>query len=597
MATTIFDADQEAILADEAPCLLIEAPPGSGKTYTAVRLIARDIEAGRIGPTQRALVLTFSRNARAQLDIYATQILNAEQRRLTEITNYHSWFWAKLSQFQMSLGLPTELEIASEAQRVDEVRVAMAAEGVKVVERGKGRNLADYRKAPEYELAPGRPERLAEPLPKGAQIAARLLERQRASGVLHYDDLAYYMWCLLDGSRTLRELWRHKYPVIVLDEYQDTSPLQAAIVARLAGNGHRLYAFADPLQQIYTWRDASKKRLEEFRARQPSEHHLGTLHRYRNRPNLQAWMQQARDVLLDERAVVTVALPEEIDVKRYDPDQPERKKVRGAEARELWQLDAPIASAFGDEEINTIAVLCRRRDQLAVLERRLASSFRCGRLRAAEDGLDFAQEWAESYPAAVSPEHHATRLLEVAQRVAPRHKALDLEAKIGPDGVDVARLRAPRREIAERINELIALCDTLEGSLQAAQGAVQLARRVQDPRVIDWDMLYAIRRVLQPSFEVSDTERLAKVKSRVRQARFATAPSPRRGLYLLSCHEGKGKEFDMVVLPHVSTINFNDAEEEARQLLYVSLSRTRHRLLVRLASGDTPPICQRLGLV
>jgi superfamily I DNA/RNA helicase len=596
LATTIFDADQEAVLADEAPCLLIEAPPGSGKTYTAIRLIARDIDSGRIGPTQRALVLTFSRNARAQLDGYASEILSAEQRSRAEITNYHSWFWAKLSQFQMSLGLPADLEIASDAQRDEEVRAAMAAEGVKVIERGKGRNLADYSHALEYELAPGRPERLPDPLDKGAEVAARMLERHRASGRLHHDDLAYYAWRLLDGSRTLRELWRHKYPVIVLDEYQDTSPLQAAIVARLAGAGHRLYAFADPLQQIYTWRDASKKRLEEFRTREPSEHRLRTLHRYRHRPDLQAWMQQARDVLLDQRASVSVALPSEIEVRRYDPNQPERGRVRGAEARELWHLDNPIASAFRSSGIETIAVLCRRRDQLAVLERRLASNFRCGRLRAAEEGLDYAEQWAEGYASAVSPEHHAARLLEMAQRVAPRHKALDLDAKIEPNGISAARLRSPRREIAEGISKSIALCVTLSGAFQAAQATIALARRGQDPRVIDWDMLYAIRRVLQSSSDRSDAEELERTKRRVLQARFGMTPNPRRGLYLLSCHEGKGKEFDMVVLPHVSTVNFNDAEEEARQLLYVSLSRARHRLLVRLATGDTPPICQRLGL-
>lgn len=360
---------------------------------------------------------------------------------------------------------------------------------------------------------------------------------------------------------------------------------------------HRLYAFADPLQQIYTWRDASQKRLEEFRARGPSEHRLRTLHRYRNRPALQAWMQQARDVLLDQGASVTVPLPPEIVVQHYDPNQPERGKVRGAEARELWQLDGPIASAFGETEIGTIAVLCRRRDQLAVLERRLTRSFRCGKLRAAEDGLQFAQEWAEGYASAISPEHHAARLLELAQRVAPRHEALDLDERIRPEGLDISRLRAPRRQIAEGINELIGRCGTLCGAFEAAQGAVRLARLDQNPRVIDWDTLNAIRRVLQTSSELPDAEALEKAKSRVRQARFTAAPTPRRGLYLLSCHEGKGKEFDMVVLPHVSTVNFNDAEEEARQLLYVSLSRARHRLLVRIASGDVPPICQRLGLV
>ena len=92
----IFDQAQEDVLADEHDCLLVEAPPGSGKTHTAVRLVARDIDAARIGPTQRALVLTFSRNARSQLDSYAAELLTPSQRARTEITNYHAWFWQKV---------------------------------------------------------------------------------------------------------------------------------------------------------------------------------------------------------------------------------------------------------------------------------------------------------------------------------------------------------------------------------------------------------------------------------------------------------------------------------------------------------------------
>jgi len=65
------DRDQQAALADDSPRLLVTSPPGSGKTLTAVQLIARDVDVGRIGPTQRVLVLTFSRNARAQLERYA----------------------------------------------------------------------------------------------------------------------------------------------------------------------------------------------------------------------------------------------------------------------------------------------------------------------------------------------------------------------------------------------------------------------------------------------------------------------------------------------------------------------------------------------
>jgi hypothetical protein len=61
-------------------------------------------------------------------------------------------------------------------------------------------------------------------------------------------------------------------------------------------------------------------------------------------------------------------------------------------------------------------------------------------------------------------------------------------------------------------------------------------------------------------------------------------------------HEGKGKEFDFVILPFLSTENFGD-DQESRQLLYVSLSRARKRILVRVASGEVPSICERIGLV
>jgi superfamily I DNA/RNA helicase len=102
--------------------------------------------------------------------------------------------------------------------------------------------------------------------------------------------------------------------------------------------------------------------------------------------------------------------------------------------------------------------------------------------------------------------------------------------------------------------------------------------------------------VLQATPHLSDSEAVEKAQSRVRQARFSAAPTPRRGIYLLTCHEGKGKEFDFVVLPYVSDDNFED-DEASHQLLYVSLSRARRWILVRLATGNVPPICERLGLV
>jgi hypothetical protein len=117
------------------------------------------------------------------------------------------------------------------------------------------------------------------------------------------------------------------------------SPAFPWSLARFAALPHRVYAFADPLQMIYGWRDASPQRLTAFRADGASEHTLRTLHRYRTRPDLQRWMEQVRDVLLGGRERVDVARPEEVRSIEYDPTLAERDRIFGAPARELYPSD------------------------------------------------------------------------------------------------------------------------------------------------------------------------------------------------------------------------------------------------------------------
>lgn len=590
------DSEQAAVLNDESLRLLITAPPGSGKTLTSLRLAARDIDAGRIGPTQRVLLLTFSLQARAQLEAYATRLLSPQQLPLLEITNYHAWFWRKVRQFRSSLGLPLELELSTESQHREDVLASMIKAGVATSKAVWDDDARDYSVGLEHEVEGCRPDRLEKSLPEVERVGEELRHVHRR-GRLHYDDLAYYMWRLVDESDTLRRVWRHKYPVIVLDEYQDASAMQAKIVGQIAGPESRVYAFADPLQMIYGWRDASPKRIQEFEADGASIHVLKTLHRYRDRPELRKWMEGVRDILLSGDGSCPPR-PKEVGVMTYDPSERVRGEPYDIASRTLFKLDAPISRSFKEPSISSIAVLLRKHTHLAQVERHLTKRFFCKRLRTARETSEWIREWIESYPKATSDQLKMEKLMELARRIAPRNRDLEvLETKIDVDGIRIAGLRSRRRALASSLNEALKLWTDLAGACTAAQCVARIAiGHEPDQRLVAQDAAYVVRVGLQVRPGVDDQDAKERVFNRLAQMRFTTEGRQPRGLYLLTCHEAKGREFDMVILPYVSDAIFPDDEEEQRQLLYVALTRARQRILIRTAQGKLPKHCEAMNL-
>jgi superfamily I DNA/RNA helicase len=590
------DVEQAAVLGDDSCRLLITAPPGSGKTLTALRLAARDLDAGRVGPTQRVLLLTFSLQARAQLEGYAARLLSSQQLALLEITNYHAWFWRKVWQFRSSLGLPLELELSTEAKHREDVMAAMIKVGLVGAGAEWDDSARDYGVGLEHEVEGCRPDRLEAPLPEIDRVGEEL-RRVHRQGRLHYDDLGYYMWRLADESETLRRIWRHKYPVIVLDEYQDASAMQAKIIGRIAGAESRVYAFADPLQMIYGWRDASPRRIDDFKARGASVHALKTLHRYRDRPELQGWMEGVRDILLSGEGSCPPR-PKDVGVIVYDPTERIRGEPYDIASRHLYRLDDPISRSFKDPSINSIAVLLRKHSHLVQVERHLTKRFFCKRLRTARETAEWVREWTEAFPAATSDQLKMARLMEVARRIAPRNEDLEaLDKRIDVDGIRTAGLRVRRKALATELNAALDDWTDLAGACLAAQRVARIATEHEaDERLIAQDAAYVVRIGLQVRPGIGDREAKEKVFSRLAQMRFTTEGREPRGLYLLTCHEAKGREFDMVILPYVSDAIFPDDEEEQRQLLYVALTRARQRLLIRTAGGRLPKHCEAMGL-
>lgn len=92
------------------------------------------------------------------------------------------------------------------------------------------------------------------------QLASRLAEqyavRKERRGALDFDDLQLKARNLLLRNPAIRSEYRTRFPVLMVDEFQDTNRLQKELVELLCGEGQRLFVVGDPKQSIYLFRGA-----------------------------------------------------------------------------------------------------------------------------------------------------------------------------------------------------------------------------------------------------------------------------------------------------------------------------------------------------
>lgn len=227
--------------------LLVTGGPGSGKTTVSVLKAARVVSESK-GPHQKVLFLAFARATVNRIVQSARDVPNLDPTALQaiKVDTYHAFFWRLLKCHGYLLGLPRRLEI-----------LLPPAEAVA---------LSPIRSS--YGKAARRDSKIASELDR--QLAT---ERHRLAkgGRVSFGLFAPYVARLLEGSRKLLSLVGRRYPVVILDEFQDTDPHQWRAVREL-GRLTVPIALADPDQRIYDFIGADPKRLDQFReAFQPTE--------------------------------------------------------------------------------------------------------------------------------------------------------------------------------------------------------------------------------------------------------------------------------------------------------------------------------------
>lgn len=93
----------------------------------------------------------------------------------------------------------------------------------------------------------------------------QFVSRQQELNMLDYDDLILYTYSILRSNKEIECKWAEKFDYIMVDEAQDCSFIDWAIINHISSASGNLFVVGDPDQCIYQWRGAAPKYLVDFK--------------------------------------------------------------------------------------------------------------------------------------------------------------------------------------------------------------------------------------------------------------------------------------------------------------------------------------------
>ena len=538
MTDLLAGLDDEQRLAAETllgpVCILAGA--GTGKTRTLTHRIAHGVATGAYDPA-RVMALTFTSRAAGELRS-RLRALGAEG---VAARTFHAAALSQLGYFWPDVvgGPPPRvlsakgplLGQAAESLRLGVDTAALRDVAAEIEWRKVSRlSIEEYaRVAPVRSLPPG----------LGPDGVVALQERYEAikdeRRQIDFEDVLLVTAGMIETEPRVADQVRAQYRFFVVDEYQDVSPLQQALLELWLGNRSELCVVGDASQTIYSFTGASDEFLLGFPSRYPEATVVRLERNYRSTPRVLALANRlmrgrpgALELHAAEPADASARKPgEEPEFAEHPSDLAEARAVAAEIAREIEAGTRP----------ERIAVLYRVNSQAAALEAALADLGIGARQLGATRFFD------------LEAVKKAILALRVAARDA-RQLALPLFQAVS----DVAR--------------------GLGWTLAAPEAGGAVRER--------WEALTAI---VELADQAPAGTGLADFVAELEARQAAQHEPPVSAVALSTIHAAKGLEWDSVhlvglaegLLP-IAHARGPAAIEEERRLLYVGVTRARQRL-------------------
>ena len=357
------DEQIEAVKHNEGPCLVL-AGAGSGKTKVLTNRIAYLIENGV--RDYNILAITFTNKAAKEM---RDRVYNLVGDVASFIGTFHSLGLRIIRENCGYLNLPSNFSIIDSDDVLTVIKKIL-----------KDMNLDTKQYSPSYirnRISFIKNQMLSEmeldkffntPIDKiVVDVYYKYNERLIASAAVDFDDLLLMPVKLFEHNKEILEHYQERYKYILIDEYQDTNPVQYKLSKLLASKYKNIFVVGDMNQSIYAFRQADYHNIVNFEKDYANAKTIKLEHNYRSTNNI---LNAANDVISHNK--------ERKDLRLYSDkgDGPKITYLRSYdEKHEISLVIDEINKLYLDGyEPKDVAILYRTNAQSRAIEEVFASN-------------------------------------------------------------------------------------------------------------------------------------------------------------------------------------------------------------------------------
>ncbi len=254
----------------EARNILVTAGAGCGKTRTIIARAAHLYKSGV--DTDRILVMTFTNRAARELKMRLKHEIGAATEKMQAGT-FHAFCLKVMTRLPKSFGITGLSIIDTDDQNSlmgiirKEYFSTRKMPGKGFPKSGKLLTYYSYSRntCQDYqEYLEEHTDMEPDTILFCCELLSRYQKAKEARGYLDYDDLLERFSAALAEKPKLRRAVCTLFDEVLVDEMQDTNPIQFAILKHFRDEGVRLFCVGDPAQSIYRFRGAEFRHVYEF---------------------------------------------------------------------------------------------------------------------------------------------------------------------------------------------------------------------------------------------------------------------------------------------------------------------------------------------